>query len=281
MKKILISLLLVLFVILCFVTIFKGINLFGLEILSIDQIKAKNEGLDYKIAQATTLASTEYPNSLANIETNLRKLEQEKKNYEDMVTISTDEQVQLANQYQKYEIEYLWTIIGNHATKEGVVIKIDIVAASGENKYNLNFTVNGSYIGITEFISDIENDSALGFKIENFSMKPGGSTQTLQTTFTCRDIEIKDISKGSASSANGDNAVQNGSKTNTANGNNSVGGNTTTGDTTGTGTSSNSGTNTTAGNTTSSSGSTTQNSASSGNTTNTTSVQDELVKLSN
>ena len=199
MKKILLALLLILLVVLTCLTIFNGMNLFGIEICGITQIREKNDNLNYKIAQATTMASTEYPKALSDIQTNLKKLEQEKKNYEDMVTINNGEQMQLVNQYQKYEVEYLWTIIGNHATKEGVVIKIDIVAASGNNKYNLNFTVNGSYIGITEFISDIENDSALGFKIENFTMKPGGSTQELQTTFTCKDIEIKDITKSSSS----------------------------------------------------------------------------------
>ena len=200
MKKILISLLIVLLLILNCIAIAKGINLLGLEILGIGQIKEKNDNLDNVIAEATTIASTDYPKALSEMEVNLKKLEEEKKNYEDMVTISTDDQVQLANQYQKYEVEYLWTIIGNHATKEGVVIKIDIVSASGDSNYNLNFTVTGSYIGITEFISDIENDSALGFKIENFSMKPGASTHDLQTTFTCKDITIKDIDKSTIKS---------------------------------------------------------------------------------
>ena len=200
MKKILISLLIILLLILNCFAILKGVKIFGLDILSIGQIKEKNDNLDAKIAQATTLASTDYPKALSEMDTDLKKLEEEKKNYEDMVTISTNDQVQLANQYQKYEVEYLWTIIGNHATKEGVVIKIDIIASSGENNYNLNFTVTGSYIGITEFISDIENDSALGFKIENFSMRPGANTQDLQATFTCRDIIIKDISNNSEAS---------------------------------------------------------------------------------
>lgn len=206
MKKLLIILLIVLLIVLNCFAIFKGVSLLGINILSIGQIQEANQNLDTKIGEATTLASTDYPNLLKDMETHLKKLEEEKKNYEDMVTISTGEQVQLANQYQKYEVEYLWTVIGNHATKEGVVIKIDIVAANGENNYNLNFTVNGSYIGITEFISDIENDSALGFKIENFSMKPGASTQELQATFTCKDITIKDITK--STTANKDNATK-------------------------------------------------------------------------
>lgn len=195
MKKILISILIILLLALCCVSIIKGISIGSIEILGISQIKEANSALDSKISEATVLASTDYKNILDTINTDIKKLQEEKKNYDDMVTISTDEEVKIANQYQKYEIEYLWTTIGNHATKEGVIIKMDIASGNGTNVYNLNFTVNGSYIGTTEFISDIENDSALGFKIENFSMKPGSSSDSLETTFTCKDITIKDINK--------------------------------------------------------------------------------------
>lgn len=264
MKKILISLLVVLLLAINCIAIFKGINIFGLNILSIGQIKEANDSLDEKIAQATTIASTEFPKTLSNMETDLKKLEEAKKNYEDMVTISTGEQVQLANQYQKYEVEYLWTTIGNHATKEGVVIKIDIVAGSTENNYTLNFTANGSYVGITEFISDIENDSALGFKIEDFYLKPGSSTQDLQATFTCRDITIKDIVKSqekktdTTTEENGTN-TENGNTTtdnNNTNTTNTVNGNTTTNTNT---TSTNANTNSTSTNTNSTSSNTTTN----------------------
>ena len=195
MKKILISILIILLLALCCIAIINGITIGDIQILGISQIKEANSALDSKISEATVLASTDYKNILDTINTDIKKLQEEKKNYDDMVTISTDEEVKIANQYQKYEIEYLWTIIGNHATKEGVVIKMDIASGNGTNVYNLNFTVNGSYIGTTEFISDIENDSALGFKIENFSMKPGASSDSLETTFTCKDITIKDINK--------------------------------------------------------------------------------------
>ena len=99
-------------------------------------------------------------------------------------TLIRDE-VKQATQFQKYEIESLWVKIGNHAKSEGVVMKMDLLRGTGDDNYNLNFTVNGSYIGITNFISNIENDSQLGFKIENFSMVPSSSTTDLQATFTC------------------------------------------------------------------------------------------------
>lgn len=195
MKKILFSILIVLLFILCLITAWKGINVFGIEILGFSGIQEKNSNLDNTISEATMLASKDYEDTLKNIEDDIKKLQEEKKNYEGLVTTADGSEVKVTNQYQKYEIEYLWAVIGNHATSEGIELKMDLVAGSTQNLYNLNFTVNGSYIGIADFISSIENDPVLGFKIENFSMT---GSDTLQATFTCKDIEIKEISSETA-----------------------------------------------------------------------------------
>ena len=201
MKKILFSILIVLLLALCCITIWKGINVFGIEILGITQIQEKNAALDNTISEATKLASTDYEKTLSDIETDIKKLKEEKKNYQDLVTVSDGSEIKVTNQYQKYEIEYLWAVIGNHATSEGIELKMDLVAGSSQNLYNLNFTVNGSYIGIADFISSIENDPVLGFKIESFSMT---GSDKLQATFTCKDIEIKEISKGTVNTKEDD-----------------------------------------------------------------------------
>ena len=111
-----------------------------------------------------------------------------------MTVISEDGEVQTANQIEKYEIETLWVKLGNHATKEGVVMKMDVTNGSSgaQGSYNLNFTATGGYVQIEDFISSIENDSTLGFKIEEFKMIPSGNE--LQATFVCKDIPIKEIS---------------------------------------------------------------------------------------
>ena len=54
----------------------------------------------------------------------------------------------------------------------------------------MNFTVNGSYVSITDFIYDIENDSKLGFKIDDFKMNPS-TENSLVATFTCKEVPIK------------------------------------------------------------------------------------------
>lgn len=69
-----------------------------------------------------------------------------------MVTISTGDEVKQATQFQKYEIESLWVKIGNHAKSEGVVMKMDLLRGTGDDNYNLNFTVNGHILDYKFYI---------------------------------------------------------------------------------------------------------------------------------
>lgn len=197
MKKLLIIVMIVLVTALTFVTVGRGIKIGGFSILSIFDIKEESAQLDKTVEQATKLASTDFPKAVSTVNENVKKLQTQKQSYEDMVTVSTDSQVQLASQYEKYKVEVLWTKIGKHATSEGVVMKMDITKGTSNTSdtYNLNFTATGSYIAITDFITDIEDDSSLGFKIEEFKMIPSTSdANQLTATFTCKDIAIEGIS---------------------------------------------------------------------------------------
>lgn len=223
MKKILILTVIVLLTVLSGFMLFNGLSLGSVQVLSIAQIKEKNAQLDTHISEVTKLAGTDYKKVLSEIDSNIDKLKEEKKNYEDMVTISTSDEVQSANQLEKYEVEYLWAKLGNHATSEGATIKIDVVkgATATQGSYNLQFTATGTYLGITDFIYDIENDSSLGFKIEEFKMLPENEGGSLKATFTCKDIQIKDITITSSPSTGTNNTNTNSTNTNT----NSSGGN--------------------------------------------------------
>lgn len=95
-------------------------------------------------------------------------------------------------QKKSYAIEFLWTKIGTHAREEGVNLKFEITNSStGANNVNdIKFTVDGSYIGITNFIYSLENDTDLSFTIENFKLLPYKG-EILQATFTVRNIAIE------------------------------------------------------------------------------------------
>ena len=211
MKKLLILILIGLLLTLSIFVVVKGINIGSIQILGINDIQSKSKELDVKIQESSKLSESDYKQAIATLEDNTKKLQQQKKKYEDMTQISEEGEIENANQIERYEIETLWVKLGNHATSEGVIMKMDILQGSSgaTNTYNLKFTATGSYISITDFISDIENDSTLGFKIEEFTMMPTDTDSNLQATFVCKDITIKDLTSISAASSSSDENTNN------------------------------------------------------------------------
>lgn len=196
MKKLLISVIILLILILTGITIVKGIELGPLKVLGILEIKDDNDKLDDKVKQATKLTSTDYQKAIDDLNDAIKQLENQKNSYEDMINVSTDSQVEAANQTYNNTIDFLFVRIENHAKSEGVTMKMEVTRSSTgvNNVYNLNFTATGSYTGIEEFITGIEDDSKLGFKIEDFSMVASSqSGDQLEATFVCKDITIQGI----------------------------------------------------------------------------------------
>lgn len=192
MRKTLILIIIVLLTLTFGYMLWQNTTIGGITIYGVKGLSEENDKLDTKIQTASKLSSTDYQKALTEVSDSAKEFTTAKQNYEEMVALSTADQATAASQIEKYEIEYLWTRIGGHATDEGVVLKLEISAnttSEGTGYYDLNFTATGSYVGITDFIYDVENDSSLAFKIENFKMQPNGGEQ-LQATFTCKDISI-------------------------------------------------------------------------------------------
>lgn len=193
MKKLLILIVIALLTVLTLLTMIRGIQIGSIQVLGIQGMKEKNEKLDEEITQATKLASTDYERAYSQLETSNKELQEQKQAYEDMTAVSTDSQVQQASQLTKYELEKLDIQLEGHAKSEGVDLTMEITSSNTLSEaYNLNFTVSGRYIGVTDFIADIEDDPILGFKIENFAVSADGA-DTVQATFMCRDIMINGI----------------------------------------------------------------------------------------
>lgn len=220
MKKLLILILIVLLLALAGIVAINGVEFGNFKILGIKGIQTRSAELDEKIQEAGSLAQKDFQQAVKDVEDDSKKLQDVKAEYDEIVAVSTTSDVESAAQLEKYEIETLWVKLGNHATNEGATMKMDVTKGSNttQDTYNLNFTVNGSYISITDFISDIENDDTLGFKIEEFKMVPGGSDSNLQATFVCKDIAIKDITETTPITTNNTTGnTVNGTNTNTSN----------------------------------------------------------------
>lgn len=185
MKKTLISIIGVILLILVCVSAFNGISIGKLSVYSVKNIKEQSLNLDKKIEEANTEINQNYAKSLADIKTATTNLENVKKEYEDKVGLNGEIGI---TQIEKYKIEYLWGILGGYSTSEGTLVDLDIKETSIENTYNINFTVYGSYVGITDFLYDIENDDELNYRVKNFKIVPSSTT-----TKTTADNEVTEV----------------------------------------------------------------------------------------
>ncbi len=200
MKKILIAVLMLLLLVLAGTAMINGISFAsddndpsaGIRILSVKQIMDLNSGLEDAIKNVDVLQRVNYPEEKERLSSSISELLERKEEYFNIAKISTEGEITKANTKETYMIEYLWTRIGRHATSEGVNLKMDVKNsnnAEDSSFRDLAFSVTGEYIGIMEFVSSLEDDDELNFKIENFNMISNG--ENLTATFNVRDIRIK------------------------------------------------------------------------------------------
>ena len=188
MRKILIIILIILLLVLAYFTIFQGISIGTFDILSTKDIIKLNEDLTHKIEEANTKTKSELPNKESELESSVETLLENKEKYYKVANVSTETEISKANKEEVYDIEYLWLRVGSHARKEGVNIKMEIKQGDAGDIKNLTFAVNGKYVGIIDFVSALEDDSELDFRIENFKLIP--SDENLQATFNVTGIRI-------------------------------------------------------------------------------------------
>ena len=194
------SIIILLSLILLAVATIRGINIGSLEILSISQTKEKNNELHKKIDKAGELTSIDYPNNIEALEKSFNAYTIEKEKYQELTEVS-DKAIEETIETKQYDISYLWRVLGKYAKNRKLTLGIDVQSSNkGNNTYNFNFTVSGEYTNIIQFITDIENDSDLYFRIYNFKMS--GSGNEITSTFTVRNINIDPVTIKGAQAAN-------------------------------------------------------------------------------
>ena len=188
MKNILISVLTVVLLVLIVVVMVRGIQIGSLKILSIPQIVEENAELNKKVEALNTLNNVTHKKALSDLTAATKNLSASKTQYLNLASISTEAEIKEANQDKTYAKEFLWSQIGNHATKEGVNLRVEVIYTTA-NISRLDFTAVGSYMGIRDFVYALENDTDLNFRIENFKLV--GEGEEITATFTVTDIPIK------------------------------------------------------------------------------------------
>ena len=198
MKDILITVISILLTVVIIICMVKGLTVGSFRILSISNIKQESLNLDNEVDELNNLKNVTYKKKIDDLQTATKDLTTAKQKYLDLASVSSDEEIQEANLEQTYAMEFLWNKVGSYATKEGVTLKWDVSSTGVNNKYTLNFTTTGSYVGVISYIYALENDSDLAFRIENFKMTASGENVT--ATFTVNNVAIKAETISSASS---------------------------------------------------------------------------------
>ncbi len=176
MKKFLISILVILLLILTYFIILKNVTIATWKSKNINDIKNANNELNTQIDMAKQINNQEYPQSIEKLESSIRNLKVAKEKYETKLSYVSDNAELGVVEIKEYKVERLWITLENYAKDNGLDLQLDLLDTSTADKYDLNITLLGGYIGITDFIYDIEGDDTLGFKIQNFKLTPNTTT---------------------------------------------------------------------------------------------------------
>ena len=223
MRKILLIILLALSIGLAYVVIVPGFSLGNFSINNYKSIQEQSRILNSEILELEGKNGTDFESKNAALLTAVKNYNDKKEQYQSLDFETSDIQADYSP-VDLYDIDFLWTIIGNYATDEDLVLKFDVVKSQtskpSSSDYiicDLQFTVSGDYISLTDFIYDLEDDDRLGFEIRNFEMIKADNG--LQVTFTAREIPLNNenlLSLTSSTSLTSNNNVEsNTKKTNT------------------------------------------------------------------
>lgn len=191
MRKVLITILLILLIVLAYFTIFQGISVGTFSVPSVKDIVEANSNLTKNIEEVNQKIKVQQKEKNDELYESVESLSKSKKDYYKVANVSTDKEISKANTEEIYTYEFLSLKVGRHARKEGVIMKMDVLTDDdGDSTVkDLKFTLEGKYYGIIDFVSALEEDSDLNFRIENFNLVQVG--ENLQATFDVSNIRIK------------------------------------------------------------------------------------------
>ena len=196
MRKAILIFVLIITAIICFYIIGNGFQIGKFKINSYKQIETLNTERESLLNQFDKKNITEIEEKHANLKTAAQDYNNKKAEYDKFVSEGKINNSSIQNSIYIYDMDFLWTTIGNYATQKGVTLQLDVTKSTTSSSISsdeyimcdLKFTVTGKYIAITDFVYSIEGDDQLSFEIRNFILEKGG--EDLQATFLVKDIPI-------------------------------------------------------------------------------------------
>lgn len=201
-RKVTLSIILIILVFGCFILLFGNQEGIRSKVASVKQLETSSKELNTAVTQLEKNSTTEYEEKKNELKKIIKEYREAKKEYDKIVPqYAAGEMISVEENELKdiYDVDFLWTIVGNYATEEGINLKMDInkntTSASSINNTSSNyvvcdlkFVITGKYINLTDFIYDIEDDDRLNFEISDFDMQK--NEQDLQVTLTVREIKV-------------------------------------------------------------------------------------------
>lgn len=214
-RKITLTFILILLILGCYEVGFGNHQMIRKNIASVTELGSSSKELSTAAAQLEKNNTTDYENKKNSLQKAIKDYQTTKQEYESLIaqySIGNADDILASEIKDIYDVDFLWTIVGNYATEEGIKLKFDInknvnSASSINNTSNnyivcdLKFTITGNYINLTDFIYDLEDDDRLNFEINDFTMQMDGTN--LQVTLTVKEVKI-----------NSDNLIENMASTN-------------------------------------------------------------------
>lgn len=195
MRKYILILVLIILAILCFTMMFFGLKIGNFKISSYSEIETSSIEKKNLLSELNYKNTTEFNAKKAALVSSVQEYNNKKAQYDKLVEEGQITESSVYNAMDIYDVDFLWTTIGNYATEKGVTLQFDVTksstATSISSEYvmcDLNFTITGEYIDITDFIYSIEDDDKLNFEIRDFLIEKGG--ENLQATFVVKEVPI-------------------------------------------------------------------------------------------
>ena len=210
-RKVTFGIVLIILCILTYSVVFSDQSFARTKVASVFELEAANKKLNTQITMLDKMSDDDFEEQKEKLSQTIKEYKAKKTEYEDLIEkytaaaeLEKEETAQALLSYEEnemkdiYDVDFLWTIVGNYATEEGINLKFDInrnatssIDSTGSSNYivcDLKFTITGSYIALTDFIYDLEDDDRLNFEINNFDMTKDGSD--LEVTLTVRNVKV-------------------------------------------------------------------------------------------
>ena len=195
MRKYILIIILIISAIICINLISFGFRIGNFKINSYSEIEKNSLEKDKLLDDLNKKNYNEFKKKVNDLKLATESYKTTKVQYDALVESGEISESAIYDSMDIYNIDFLWTTIGNYATEKGVTLQFDVTKSNSATSISsecimcdLNFTITGDYISITDFVYSLEDDDKLNFEIRDFLIEKGG--EDLQATFVVRGVPI-------------------------------------------------------------------------------------------